>query len=926
MGKSLLIYILTHVVISSVIAQQQNAGISMSVQTDQNYQEHKIFSKIIRLKNYLNQDFNGFLTVDVPPGIKSISGDSIRVFIPKGDSTFLPVRMTQFGHSPAGRASITLKLLDQSKGLLRQQSTYLQIQEDNSIKLIVEEPTVYIFNNRDSIKVNVTVENLGNTSQYISVIYGIPDPNGNKIFIEEKQVIPMKSEAKFTARFQPHAHLLRHENVPVSIIVTRGNQKDPVANSVVNLRNVQSSKTFNSSESFFWGLNQSNSLTASYRQIGSFTNAFQLLGHGSLNLPVGNLELVGNLYKSNTQDEIVATNTSLSYHLNNHKLTVGNINEVLEYSLFGRGASMVLANQDNKKSLKVGFVDANYNLTSPIPLLNNGFSVFAIGKLGNEFAGNELRINTLYRESPLENANHSLVGIEGRKYLNNRWSVNYQLNGGASTYHAQNETKPSFSSALQYNGNLKTLRLNGNYYYSTDYFPGNRRGTTQINQGFLKELSRGFTVWANLFYMNLQPRYYHYASDLKTQNLLTNVGIGLPRIKRTTLNLGFQSQSEFSNTYRFIINDESSPLLSSKSNRGSLLINWISPNFRNMISIQSEIGVAKFSQTVDYKNQMKVISAYTYKWFNLNVNYQKGSYFLSEYISTLSYNREFERLSVLGNVTHNTKNWSINGGLGYAKDHVMGNTPSVLTNIKYLGNQRYHLFLNSSWHQYKFHSLPTRDLLSVETGVTFKFKHNPPSSARKGKIKVFLFLDTNGNGLRDPGETPAKDFFVNIGTSTFITDNNGSFSYSLMPYNTYQIMPIKEEGWFYEGGNIVVNKLSSQVEIALKQMGTISGEITYNFDAQRSLQIDPKVSGISFIIRQESKYISKVSTNDLGQFIEFLPTGSYQIELDVNSLSESTFCSQPIQSFEIESGKITQLQSFEIGVINRKINIKKFGN
>lgn len=912
--------------IQLVFAQNQAAGVTMTVENDQNYQQHRIISKIIKIKNRTDNDFAGYLSVALPQGLRSISGDSIRVFSPKGDSTFVPVRMIETGSAPAGRALITLRLLDQDKRLLRQQTTSVQVEEDNTLKLQIDNPSVYIFDNRDSVKVKVRVENPGNKTQFVTVVFGIPDQNGQKVFIERKKTVGMKSEEEFVLGLVPNSYIIRQENVPLSVTVLKGSQKAPVASAIVTLHSVQSSRSYNPPESMFWGFSQSNSLTASFRQIGSFTNAFQLLGQGNINLPIGNLELVGNLYKSNTQQELVATNTAVSYQLDQHRLTLGSINEVMEYSLFGRGTSLTIADSEMKKSVKVGFVDANYNLTSGLPLLINGYSVFAIGKIGNDNMGKEHRLNVLFRESPIENASHTIVGGEGRRYFNTNWSAHYQVNVGTSRYREEGLTKPSFSSALQYNGKLKDLRLNGNYYFSTDYFPGNRRGTAQINQGIHKDLSNGFNLWANVFYMNLKPRYFHYSSDLKTHNLLTNVGIGFPKRKNTSVSIGYQSQSEFTNTYRFFVDDSSEPMLSSKANRGTMMLNWISPNFRNLISVQSEAGAAKFSTSEELKRQLKVNSTYTYKWFNLNLNYQLGSYFLSEHISSLHYGREFERLALMANFTSNTPKWQLNGGLGYSKDHVMGSTPSAIANIKYLGNHKYQLYLNSSWYRYRFHSFPTRDLVSVETGVTYNFKQNTPSSARKGKLKVLLFLDSNANGKRDPGESPAKGYYVNLGTSSFITDETGHFTYSLIPFNTYKISPIKEAGWFYEGGNVIVSKLTAQVEIPLKQMGTVAGEIAYKFDSQRSQQFEPRISGIYFNILQGTKIVNRVSTNDLGQFLEFLPTGRYQIELDQTSLAENTFCSNASQTFEISSGHITELIPFEIGVINRKVNIKRFGD
>ncbi len=217
-----LIYI-TVLVLSTQLgfAQNPSTGISMTVETDQNYQQQRIISKIIKLKNFTEDTFKGYISVTLPQGVRSISGDTIQVFAPKGDSTFVPVRMIETGAAPAGRALITLKLFDQQKRLLRQQSTSIEVEEDNSLKLQVDNPSVYVFDNRDSIRVKVKVENTGNKTQYVTVVFGVPSQNGQKVFVEQRKVVAMKSEEEFLLSFMPNAYIIRQENVPVNITLLK---------------------------------------------------------------------------------------------------------------------------------------------------------------------------------------------------------------------------------------------------------------------------------------------------------------------------------------------------------------------------------------------------------------------------------------------------------------------------------------------------------------------------------------------------------------------------------------------------------------------------------------------------------------------------------------------------------------------------------
>lgn len=925
------IFLLYILLTSTSYAQTKSGELIMSVEKDATYDQKKIISSIVKLKNQTNANFSGFITLSLPQGLKAISSDTILAQVDKSDSTFIPIRLIETGSAPAGRTSITLKLLDQNKKLLRQQSNSIYIQDNNAMKLDIENQSVFVTNDRDSIRIKAVVTNLGNKNQYVTVVFGLLNDVGQRYFIEQKKMIPLKSEAVFNMSFLPSEYIFRQQNTNVSVTALRGTQKDLIDNSLVTIQTVNSTRSYRPPQDLNYGLYYANnSITAMFRQIGDFANAFQLMGNGNINLPVGNIALRGNLYKSNTQDEIVATNTAISYQLNNHEFTIGNINEVLEYSLFGRGASITLGTKEMKQSLKVGFSDANFNLFSPRPFLENGYSVFGVGTLGNRNSGKVYKADFLYRDSPLENATHTMIGGESQMFINNDWNLRVQAHGAISNYSGENSTKPSFSTALQYSGRIKEYNLNGNYYFSTDYFPGNRRGNAQAHQMISRPLAKGAAIWANVFFMNLSPKYVQYTSSILTRNIISNIGYTFPKFKTMNLGLGYQNQAENSNAYNIILSEnQPADILNTQAHRGTLLLNWHSPNYKNLITIQTEAGAAKYStENATSKTQLKVNTSYTYKWFNLNSTYQYGSFFLSEYATSTVNGKPFKRLTVNASVNKTLANNKLitNIGAGYSKDYIMGNTPSLLANLKYLINKKYHVFTNSSWYQYTFLNQPSRDLFSVEGGLTYNFNDNYVSTAKKSKVNIFVYLDKNSNNVYDRGDVPAADYFVSIGETSFVTNIDGKFTYKMVPFGNYSIKPIKDNGWFYEGGTLFVSNLSVKQKIPLKQMGSVSTSIIYNFDEQKSLEFTPKAGGIAFSIFKDGHLTTRLSTDDLGKIMEFLPSGKYHMELDATTLPENTYSNNTTRDFEISSGKITALPAFEIEVKSKRINIKRFGD
>lgn len=926
MLKSILLFLLLIILIPA-FAQNLTEGITLSVDKDPTYDQKKIISSILKITNTTTEDFQGYIALGLPNGLKALSGDSIRISVPRGEKTFVPVRLIETGTAAAGKATVSIKLLTNNKSILRQQNTTVLIKDNNNLSLITDTPTILVTNSSDSIKISVTVSNNGNKNQFVTIVFGLPDQNGQRYFIERQKMISVKESQTFQISVIPTSYILNHSSVPIHVTAFRGTQKDLIDNSLITIQSVVSNRKYTNPEDFTSF--QGSEITTVFRQVGSFANSIQILGNGKIDLPDGNLAIKANVYKTNTQNEFIASNTAVSYHLHENKLVLGNINEVMEFSIFGRGISGTLATKENKKSITAGLVDGNFNLFSPLPLGRHGYSAYAIAALGNQNTEKTLKANLLYRDSPYELSKHIMTGVERYLYINKDWNVNFQVHTALTNFNNGEQLKPSLSSSFQYSGRLNQFRLNGNYYFSTSYFPGNRRGNIQLQQIVNRQFENGANLWANVYFMHLSPKYLHYAYHSLSKNTLANIGYGFPKYRNLSFNIGYQAQLENSNTLSALLGEEfQAKGIAVSANRATFLLNWHSPNYKNLLSLNTETGYAEYStEPAKAKFQTRLTSSYNYRWLNINATYQYGGFFLSEYIASLGTGQPFKRLALNATINHNFLNdkLSSNIGIGYSKDYIMGNTPSVMSNLKYFPNKKYSFFTNFSWYNYNLISMPARSLATIETGITRKFIDNHATSTRKAKVKVFLYLDRNGNNTYDRADIPAKNYFVGIGSSAFVTNNDGNAFYNMVPYGVYTINPISENGWFYDGGQIVINEKNETYQIPLRQMGSFYAQILYNYDDQRSVQFKSKASGITFIISQNNQVIKRINTDENGKTQEFLPSGHYQIELDVNTLPENTYCNQPIQVFEVSSGNITTLPSFYIEVKARKINIKRFG-
>ncbi|MDC8104746.1 hypothetical protein MTQ00_09355 [Chryseobacterium sp. B21-037] len=120
---------------------------------------------------------------------------------------------------------------------------------------------------------------------------------------------------------------------------------------------------------------------------------------------------------------------------------------------------------------------------------------------------------------------------------------------GLSFYEDINTTKPSLALESQYSGRIKKVNLNGNYFYSTDYYPGNRRGMLQIQQNFSTHIFTDHYVYANVTVSDFSPKFYFYNTAMQSDNIRVDTGINFPKKGNFGLGVGYQYQEERSNSY-----------------------------------------------------------------------------------------------------------------------------------------------------------------------------------------------------------------------------------------------------------------------------------------------------------------------------------------------------------------------------------------
>ena len=911
-----------------IIPAQHTPNIGMEVRSESGMAERNLVDFTIVLKNNEQVPFKGKINIHAPEGIRPASFNGIATELGPGETVFLPVKMVVSNQAAAGTKKIQFDLTDPDNTLISEKTAAFTVAENTLLRITAENPVLYINNMRDSIEVRARVSNLGNTRQNVTVVFKIPEITQENIFVERKGSVAVQKDSVFTFRFMPSGPLSRSSRFSVSIAGFREPEKEIFGNASVSVQNVASSQRYQDLQNTVITDYRRNSITAAYRRVGENINMYQVMGSGSFNLPSGSVFIRGNAYTLNSQGDPVVTNTYATYRRSRSEYTLGNISKIMEMSLFGRGAEYALVSADKDKRLEVGFVDQTFSLIEQNSFLKYGYGFFAKGSMGVQNATRNFSATYVFRNDPYEKASHNLVGTDMQYVFGKDWNMSAKLYSGLSRYEEINVTKPSLAVESQYSGNLRKVNLNGNYFYSTDYYPGNRRGMLQIQQNISASIFKDYNLYGNILVSDFSPKYYFFDNHIRSNTVRLDTGINFPKTGRVGFALGVQYQDEKSNTYNnFFDTALSQEKRSLTAQRITDYMTWSSPDTKHSSVLGIEAGRVEYPGREGSGFQMKAVGNYSYKWLNVNFMYQHGSYFLSEYAFSRIFNADqaYKKLSVSAFANHNffDHKLALTSGISYTDDILYGKSPSGFLNLKYSG-KLYGIYLNTSWFHYSSLS-SNNNLLTVEAGITLNLKTNIPDPGKKGNITAFVFYDNNNNAVYDAGDQPAGEYLVMLNSVSFRTDSEGKLSYKALPYGKYALKQIIQKGWYYDETEIDLNRHQFALQIPLHRNGTVQGKIDYEFNVKTAVEFEPKTGGIIFNIYKDSQLIQRMVTDDNGEFVSFLESGKYRIELNENSLPSSTYVEKTSTEIMVEAGKITSLEPFIIKVREKKVRVKKFG-
>ncbi|MCU7616897.1 hypothetical protein NZ698_06785 [Chryseobacterium sp. PBS4-4] len=909
-------------------AQNKTENILFDIHEKSYNAESKILDMVIIVDNSKNENFKGKLKISTPTGFKSILGQEIAIDLQKNEKRFISLKFFVGNNADAGDAQINLILANEFDQKIGEKTVIHQVEESNLLQMMAESPQIFRSNDLDSLKIRIKVSNKGNRMQQTTLVFKIPDYSDSNHFIEQHGTLRPQQDSTFTFSFLPSKELLKHNNFTINVTGFKDPDKEIFGNTRISVQSISHTQKFQDEQQNGFASTTRNSITASYRRVGNDLDMYQILGSGGFNVASGYVFINGNMFLMNSQNDPVINNTYISYRREKSEFTLGNISKLLELSLFGRGIEYSFLNAAKDKKLEVGFIEQSFSLLERNSFFKNGYGFYVKGILNPYNFSHNISSIYIFKNDPYEKAKHHLVGTEFTHNFNNLWQTSSKLYGGISVYDRNGITKPSLAFESQYSGIFKKLNLNGNIFYSSDYYPGNRRGSVQIQQNINLIAFKKHYAFANIFYSNYSPKYYFYQTQLSSDNVKMEAGLNLAKTGSFGYSFAYQYQFEKSNSYNNFLPQFQKNALSIQANRIVESTNWTSINKKHSAVLALELGFAQYPNDENQQFQGKINFSYNYMRINFTSQYQIGSYYLSEYaFSQLAdKNKKFTKLNTSVYYSSNAfkDKLSLTSGLSYTDDNIYGKSPSAFCNLKW-HTRMYDFFVNSSLYNYSSANM-RNNIFTIEAGVTLNLQKATLSTKKKSDVHAFAFYDKNNNNIFDTDEETASDYLININNIAFKTDPEGKILYKNVPFGKYRLKQAIQEGWYYDDQMLDINQYKLEIAIPLHQNGTVAGHINYEFDKKTAVDFTPRANGITFNIFRDNVLIETATSDDNGEFISFLPIGNYTILLNANSLPQNTYCDTERFTFSVKAGELFTLPEFVIKVKEKKIHSKKFGN
>lgn len=876
----------------------------------------------IKIENKGTSVFKGAIHLYCSKGARVATKPDMPVEVAPGKSLFVPAKLYIGRTTLAGDITYSAQLFNDRRTKIAETTASLRLTGSKLMQAFFTNNEIIMPGTGKEIQVMVQVSNRGNTAQEANIVIAYPTELHDPVNKAIKLTVPPFTDTliSFPRKVTKDMANLEYMDITVYGVYSSGDYFSIASASVQSLK---SKKRFGRKMLNNY-VQQTNYISLGTQNSFSDNESYFLRGKGDYAFHDGNITFSLNIFKWKSSGMPTLINdTWLGLEYRNFGLRVGNIIQNGELSYNGRGAEMYYYTDSARQNkIYAGYLDKSFNLINT--------------QQGSASFGRAAWVGMLQRKGKL--LNNTTISYDEDKYALSKsvlavndatWHINDLLFASAKIGIAnsassveEDKSRQSFSIGGSINGSLsKVISISSDNLYASGYYPGTRRGTLSLNERINFRLKQT-TLSAGYMYNHIDPRYFSISNiSFRSNNKSSTAELSVSRsFKNINLALTSQYYREDGNWYYIsgmIPGSMSALRLSASASMADIAT-------RQNIMLRTDVGRYTTSFMSGYRWQFRANLAYSYRFLRLAANMQKGNFYLSEAFQEFAGGQSDLRVNITSSVSKGFFNNKLraDAGIAYYKDFYIS---SVMYNGSLncnLGTT--HLFATIQYNTF----VSSTSYRNIQFGITQLLPQARKEEVlNKGTIRLLVFYDVNGNGSYDAQDSVAKGYMGSINKVLFVTDKEGRIAYNRLPDGEYNIYFPTQKGWYGPDQFVVVKgKEENELQVALRQTGTISGGISYEFNELLSVGTTKDLAGQTITATDKEGKTFETKTDDNGSYVIYLPTGSYTIT--VNNLPaqiEVIPSGEHKQPLEVRSGQSIDKVDFLLKVKQRKIEVKKFG-
>lgn len=888
----------------------------------------------LAFENRGKERFDGHVSLQLPDGLESINGNHQDISIVAGKKRYLSFKLRIKKLSRLKNTAILVSLYDRNNVKIGEESVKVTVKSIRAVAIQDFSEQQYIQRVGDSLNVSIKLFNNGTTDEQVKLLFSSPNKVGKSTFDEMKLMLRAGQDSLITHRIAIERYMLQIDQFVVSVNGLYSSNDffgsfNVLFSTLSAHRDYRKLQGYNNSAVY-----SSNYVSLQLNDLFAQQKNYYFTSEGDYRFQKGKLRYGVAMNLVEGYDPIL-NNTYLEYEKGKSTFTIGNIQENLDATFYGRGVKYSYRDTASGQFYVVGAAERAIDLLGFYTNQNPGISAFAKVILAENKAERKKYEGQIYYDKNNMDSTKSILWTNTFDLIKQKYADRLQIQGligaGISEFYgawfAHDSIRPSVAAGAKMNYKGKYWNFSSDNFVSSAYYPGNRRGAIQLYQRFNRRFSKfafagGYALSrSSPEYINL--RYLSFTNQ--TSRFDASLGLPVSAYLNISINPSFTKER---GTYFVGVSPSE---LATKTWIAAVLANLRSKNYKHALFLSLEPGFVRSGLQKRHDFALRGNFNYTYASVGIFGSYQKGDFQIYDLLSNLVMNlRQNTRLSVgsrfqrdwLDSRLNMSVSATYNYNKGYADVYAVNTALNyrVLKNTLITTNFQYSKYTAGQNRQFNYSNLRLgvrKNLKSSDLDV----KQNPT-----GDIRIFCFYDNNNNDIFDAGDVKASDYGLSVDNTFFMTDGQGIALFKNLPFGDYRLFfPLKGE---YQAESFVF-KLNSRgtakLEIPLRRVGRLVGQIAFNYDPQLSLKTDLSLDQYDVVARNEAGKLSVVKTDKSGKFEFRLPAGKYLVYVDKETLPASVLYNTDAVTATIEIAETTTLPLIELEVKRKKIEVKKFG-